>query len=120
MTKFAVGTNAVMPKTQGETTSHAPRTTLIHSSQTRKETNATVSFTISRKPTRTAFCVAIMSSPANCRIHGETHNQMPSTRLAQSSHCLGGENVAIAMLPPRTVKQFKNEGVRVSHRQKCN
>src|SRR5260370_16281946 len=44
---------------------------------------------------------------------------MPSTRLAQSSHCLGGENVAIAMLPPRTVKQFKSEGARISHLRKC-
>ncbi len=109
MTKFAIGTNAVMPKTQGETTSHAPRTTLAHSSQTRKETNVTVSVTMSRKPTRTAFCVTIISSPASCRTHGEAHNQMPSTRLAQSSHCFGGENVPIAMLPPRTVKQLKNE-----------
>src|SRR5216684_2603066 len=109
MTKFAIGTDAVMPKTQGETTSHAPRTTLIHSCQTRKETNVAVSVTMSRTPTRNAFCVTIISSPVNCRTHGETHNQMPSTRLAQSSHCFGGENVAIAMLPPRTVRQFKNE-----------
>src|SRR5260370_457639 len=92
MTKFAATVAADETfKTQGEITSHAPSTTLIHSSQGRKADRTTVSVMMSRMPTRKAFCVAGMSPSANCNTHGEAQSQTPSAKSSPSPQCMGKE-----------------------------
>src|SRR5262245_60686880 len=76
--------------------------TLIHSSHDWKIESVTNSAQMIKSPEITAVCVAVESGSKR-RAHGEIHNQIPSSQLHQSSHCLGSENstAAIAHRPPK-------------------
>src|SRR6516164_1413560 len=92
MMKFARASAAVMPRTHGQTTSQAPKTTLSHSSQGANTDSVTTSVRMRRKPTTTAFCVEAESAE-NPRAQGEMHSQSPKTQLTQSCQCVGGVKV---------------------------
>src|SRR5215472_16696639 len=96
MMKSARASAAVTPRTQGQTTSQAPRATLSHSSQGSNTDSVTTSVRMRRKPTMTAFCVDA-GSPEKPRAHGEMHSQIPSIQLTQSCQCVGGVKVTGGM-----------------------
>jgi hypothetical protein len=80
-----------MPIIQGQTISHAPSMTLIHSSHDWKMESVTNSAKITKIPEITAVLVAV-ASRSYPSAQGEMHSQIPSSQLHQSSHCLGREN----------------------------
>lgn len=88
--KSARAEKGAVCSTHAEIMSHAPRATLNHSSQPRKSDSSTSSTKMIRPPTITEFRRAGVSS-SNRRTQGDRHNQMPSTHIAQSDHCLGSE-----------------------------
>src|ERR1700745_669710 len=87
--KSARGSTPVTPRTQEQTTSQAPKTTLNHSSQGANTDSVTTSVRMRRKPTMTAFCVEAESAE-NPRAQGEMHSQIPRIQLPQSCQCVGG------------------------------
>src|SRR5689334_11824461 len=95
--KFHRAAALAIPNAQGEIASQAPSATLIHSSQSRKIDNSTISAMMISAPTTTAFSSARGSLSKNSA-HGESSSHSPSAQLVQSSHCLGNENADCAML----------------------
>src|ERR1017187_3029211 len=80
-----------MPNSQTETSNHAPRMASINSSKMPRADKVNTSAAIMRNPTQRTVFVAVESAVKRSA-HGEMQSQIPSNRLPQSCHSLGGEN----------------------------